>query len=84
MPLFSRSRPEPNVGDMSPTQNPSWPRLFPSEIKIIMDVHACVRPMQGIYDLSGMITVLWLAIDEAEPLVYVRFSSSLERREVLL
>ena len=39
--------------------------------------------MQGVYDLSEVITVLWLAIDEAEPFVCVRVSCIPERLEVL-
>jgi len=39
--------------------------------------------MQGTYDQSEVTTVLWLAIDEAEPFVYVRASSTPEHLKVL-
>lgn len=51
--------------------------------KQVVDVHAAVRAMSGTYDLSEVTNVLWQAIGEGEPFVYVRVRPLPEPLEVL-
>lgn len=51
--------------------------------KQVVDVHAAVRAMRGAYDLSEVTDVLWQAIDEGDPFVYVRVRPLPEPLEAL-
>ena len=51
--------------------------------KQVVDVHAGVRAMSGTYDLREVTDLLWQAIGESEPFVYVRVRPLPEPLEVL-